>query len=80
MSIVDAGTTCDQCTRDITGRVVTLQLDGGAVKQFCDDACERRWTIAEIIRLRRFARRIYILSRGRARKLAHTALTTDTQP
>lgn len=76
----DTGTTCDQCDRDIVGRVVMLQLDGGAVRRFCGDPCEHRWTVAELIRYRRFTRRIYLNSRGRARELARTALHTDTPP
>jgi hypothetical protein len=74
----DAGITCDHCDRDLVGRVVTLKLDGGAVRSFCSDSCERQWLHAELIRDRRFLRRIWITTRGKARELARVALLTDT--
>lgn len=78
--IGDAGTTCDHCQRDIVGRVVTLELDAGHRRTFCSDSCERRWLLAELIRDRRFLRRIWMTTRGRARELARTALLTETPP
>lgn len=76
----DAGITCDHCDRDIKGRVVTVKLDGGAQRQFCCDSCSNRWALDQLIRLRRFCRRIWLTTRGRARELANTALHSDAQP
>jgi hypothetical protein len=79
-SAADAGAECDHCGRDIVGRVVTLELDGNHRRRFCSDGCEVRWTRAELIRVRRFVRRIWMTSRGSAMELARRALLTDDPP
>lgn len=75
------GATCDCCDREMTGRVVTLQVERRITKRFCSDSCERRWMLAEIQRTRRFLRRIWITCKdGLVSKFAGRGLNTDQQP
>lgn len=76
-----AGAECDHCRRELLGRIVILTLDAGARRRFCSDACESKWLRSELIRLRRYMRRIWLISRGdRIRELGRLALQTDEEP
>lgn len=68
------GATCDCCDREMTGRVVTLQVERRITKRFCSDSCERRWMLAELVRTRRYLRRIWTTCKDAAQKLARRAL------
>lgn len=61
-------------------RTVTVELEGGRKRVFCDDRCERRWLEAELKRQRQFMNRIYVSTRGRAHDIAHVALHTNESP
>lgn len=76
----NSGLSCDECGRDIVGRIVELKIDGSLARRFCDDRCERRFLVESLRRMRAFARRIHQTTGGKARAIARTALYTDHQP
>jgi hypothetical protein len=72
--------TCAQCEKELQHRTVTLVIEYERSLHFCDDRCEHRWLVADRARLRAALRRIYTTHRisGRAREIAHVALTERT--